>query len=299
MIRIDEERCNRCGICIPICVRKILTLGEKSAEVTDPMMCIACGHCKAVCPTNAPIFPTGNEEFEPVPSREEIPHPASFLRFLRRRRSLRRYSPRPVERAKIEQILQAGRYAPTGGNRQACELTVVTGRPLLDEICGLAVSGLTARGRRIQEVLDRCQERKEPIPPEYASQKLYPAVWNRIHRAWEEKRQDQLLHHAPALILIHVRPGAAATPDLDVGIVSAQMILMAETLGLGSCYIQFLVWATEESEALRDFLQIPKGNRIHATFTLGYPDVEYLRLVARKPLRVVWVEGESGKGTPR
>ena len=289
MITIDEKLCNRCGICVPICVRKILQLGDRSVQVTDPMMCIACGHCKAVCPTDAPRYSTGNEEFVPVPSREEIPHPAPFLRFLRRRRSLRKYAQRSVEQEKLEQIIQAGRYAPTGGNRQACEFTVVIGRKVLDEVCRLAIAALMARGRGIQEVLDRCRERKEPIPAEYNAQQLYPAVWTRISRAWEEKGQDQLLHHAPALVLIHIKPGAATTPEVDVGIVSAQMILMAEALGLGTCYIHFLVWAIEGSNALREFLKIPKGNRVYATFTLGYPDVEYLRLVARRPAPVTWI----------
>lgn len=290
MITIDEKLCNRCGICVPICVRKILTLGEKRVEVIDPTMCILCGHCKAVCPTDAPSFSSGNEEFEPVPNREEIPHPAPFLRFLRRRRSLRKYASRPVEKEKLEKIIQAGRYAPTGGNRQACQFTVINGRKVLDEVCRLAIAALMAKGRGIQEVLDRCRARKEPIPDELVSRQLYPAVWARISRAWEEKGQDQLLHHAPTLVLLHIKPAMAVTPEIDVGIISLQMILMAETQGLGSCYIQFLVWAIEESKDLREFLKLPKENRVLATFTVGYPDVEYLRLVARRPAAVTWIE---------
>ncbi len=119
-------------------------------------------------------------------------------------------------------------------------------------------------------------------------------MWTRISRAWEEKGQDQLLHHAPALVLIHIKQGAAVTTEVDVGIASTQMILMAETLGLGTCFIHFLVWAIEESEDLREFLKLPKENRVLATFTVGYPDVEYLRLVARRPASVTGSKNKTG-----
>ena len=97
MITIDEKRCTKCGLCIPICVRRILQEGDSSIQIIDPALCLYCGHCKAVCPTDAPQFSEGNEEFTAVPSKEEIPSAVPFLRFLRNRRSLRLYQDKPVE----------------------------------------------------------------------------------------------------------------------------------------------------------------------------------------------------------
>jgi nitroreductase/NAD-dependent dihydropyrimidine dehydrogenase PreA subunit len=292
MITIDESRCNLCGICVPICVRKILCLGEKSVEVTDELMCIACGHCKAVCPTDAPRFSTENGQFEPVPTKEEIPASAPFLRFLRRRRSLRKYQKRTVEKEKLDWIIQAGRYAPTGGNRQNFEFTVVTGRKIIDEVCTLAIGALQAKGKWIREMVERHQILKEPIPEEVASKQIYPAVWDRIAKSWEQGT-DQLLHGAAGLILVHTKEGVSSTPGADAAIAADHMVLMAETLGLGTCYIGFLIWALESCVQLQKLLQIPVNHQVYMAFTVGYPDVTFLRLTGRRPAKVTWLGEHS------
>ncbi|MCX5908073.1 MAG: nitroreductase family protein [Deltaproteobacteria bacterium] len=290
MITIDESRCNLCGICVPICPRKILHLGERSVEVTDPLMCLACGHCKAICPTDAPRL-TGSEPFAAVPTKEEIPSPDPFLRFLRRRRSLRKYQKRPVEKEKWDWIIDAGRYSPTGGNRQICEFTVVNGRKMLDPVCTLAMGYLQAEGQRVQDILDRYRHSKEPLPADMVGKEVYPPVWDRMARAWE-KGGDQLLHQAPGLIVVHMKRGVISTPEVEGGIAATHMVLMAETLGLGTCFIGFLIWAIESAEKLKKLLQVPADHQSLVAFTVGYPDVEYLRLPARRPAKVTWL-GET------
>ena len=147
MISIDESRCNLCGLCVPVCVRRILTKVEsKSVGITDPALCLACGHCKAVCPTDAPQLPGMNEQFQPAPLKKEIPAAADLFRFFRRRRSLRVYRPDPVEKEKLKMLIEAGRYAPTGSNRQACEYLVVSGRKILDQVCALATQSPAGGG---------------------------------------------------------------------------------------------------------------------------------------------------------
>ncbi len=291
MITIDQSRCNLCGICVPVCVRKILRPGEKSVEVIDPLMCLACGHCKAVCPTDAPRLAKGNEDFAPVPHREEIPQPAPFLRFLRRRRSLRKYKAIPLEKEKLDWVIEAGRYAATGGNRQTCEYKIVQGRKNLDQVCHLAIAALLKETQKVRKAIERYRSQQKPLPEKYMARQNFPAIWERIAEAWK-RGQDQLLHHAPALFVIHIKPGTAVTPEADAAIASTQMTLMAETLGLGTCYIAMLIWAIDLSGELRKFLKIPEEDQIYMAFTIGYPDVEYLRLPARKPAKTAWI-GES------
>ena len=151
MIAIDESRCNLCGLCVPVCVRRILTKGEKSILVADPSLCLECGHCKAVCPTDAPQLPGMNEQFQTAPLKEEIPGAADLFRFFRRRRSLRVYRPDPVEKEKLKMLIEAGRYAPTGSNRQACEYLVVSGRKILDQVCALATQALQEEGGKFRK----------------------------------------------------------------------------------------------------------------------------------------------------
>ena len=292
MITIDEKKCTNCGLCIPVCVRRILQEGERSAEIIDPAMCLYCGHCKAVCPTDAPQFSEGDEEFRSVPSKEEIPSPAPFFRFLRSRRSLRLYQDRPVEKEKLKMLIEAGRFAPTGSNRQACEYLVVSGRKTLDKVVHIAIRTLGEQAKALQEDLERYSRLKEPLPEELAARQNFPVMAGRMVAKWKEG-VDYLLFHAPSLVVIHMKKNVASTPEIDAAIASTQMVLLAETLGLGTCYIGFLVTAIENSEELKGVLKIPPDHRSLVAFIVGYPDVEFLRTVYRNPAKTTWI-GEFG-----
>jgi nitroreductase len=67
------------------------------------------------------------------------------------------------------------------------------------------------------------------------------------------------------------------------------MILMAETLGLGTCIIGFLVFAIKHSEKIREVLEIQSDRQVHIAFTVGYPDIKFFRLVARNPAEAKWI----------
>ena len=41
------------------------------------------------------------------------------------RRSTRKFSDKPVEREKLDKIIESGRYAPSGGNSQTCHFIVI------------------------------------------------------------------------------------------------------------------------------------------------------------------------------
>ena len=292
MVSIDENRCTLCNLCIPVCVRRILRQGDKGVVVTDPELCIYCGHCKAVCSTNAPSFSHLNgTEFELIAHADKLPDPSTFLKFLRRRRSTRIYKDKPVEIEKLRMILEAGRFAPTGGNRQPCEYTVVRGRELLDQAGMLAIQTLQRLGDSVKEAFRRHDQLKEPLPEEFIPIQNYPPVWERMAKKWEEGT-DQLFYHAPALILIHTKQGATTSADVDAGLSAMHMVLMAETLGLGTCLNGFLVSALKRSEELRGVLKILDDHQVHVTFTIGYPDVEFLRVVARNPVNVKWLGDE-------
>lgn len=288
MIYLAPEKCTNCGSCVSVCVRRILRLGDKGIEITDPDLCFYCGHCKAVCPADAFYFSEGNDQFLPVISKREIPQPAIFFRFLRRRRSLRVYESRLVEKTKLKMLIEAGRYAPTGSNRQACEFAVVSGRQMLDQICALAIADLWQQGQEIKKIMEKYQSLAQPLPPEILAKQNFPQIWERIAKKWEEG-EDQLLHRAPALIVIHMNKNVATTPEIDAAIAATHMILLAETLGLGTCFIAFLIWAVEHSLELKRLLQIPDHHQALVAFTVGYPAIQYLRVVARNQARVKWL----------
>jgi nitroreductase len=268
---------------------------KKSIVVIDPASCNLCGHCKAICPTDAPKFSNLNDnEFELAPNIDEMPNPSFFLRFLRRRRSQRIYKSKPVEIEKLKMIIEAGRFAPTGGNRQGCEYIVVTGRKILDRVCTLTIQTLQEQGKLVKEALDRYHRSKEPLPEEYINMQYYPSIVDRIAEKWKEG-VDQLLYHAPVLILIHMKQGITTTPQVDASLSAMHMILTAETLGLGTCINGFLFFALHHSGELREVLEIPSDHQVHVAFTVGYSDVEFLRLVARNPAKIKWIDDLPGK----
>jgi nitroreductase len=143
----------------------------------------------------------------------------------------------------------------------------------------------------VKEAFRRHDQFKEPLPEEFVPIQNYPPVWERMAKKWEEG-SDLLLYHAPALILIQTKRGATTTADVDAGLSAMHMILMAETMGLGTCLNGFLVTALKRSEELRGVLKIADDYQVHVTFTIGYPDVEFLRVVARNPANVKWL-GDS------
>ena len=50
------------------------------------------------------------------------------------RTSVRKFEDRPVEKEKIEKVLQAGFVAPSAGNQQPWEFYVVTKRETIEEL---------------------------------------------------------------------------------------------------------------------------------------------------------------------
>jgi Pyruvate/2-oxoacid:ferredoxin oxidoreductase delta subunit len=53
IIRIDEEKCNGCGLCIPNCVEGALQIVEGKAKLTSDKFCDGLGACLGDCPQDA------------------------------------------------------------------------------------------------------------------------------------------------------------------------------------------------------------------------------------------------------
>ena len=56
IIKIDEEKCNGCGLCVDACQEgAIVLVGDKARLVRDDY-CDGLGNCLPACPTNAISF---------------------------------------------------------------------------------------------------------------------------------------------------------------------------------------------------------------------------------------------------
>lgn len=53
LVKIDEELCNGCGVCISPCAEGALALVDGKAKVIKDELCDGAGFCLGVCPTGA------------------------------------------------------------------------------------------------------------------------------------------------------------------------------------------------------------------------------------------------------
>jgi nitroreductase len=217
-------------------------------------------------------------EFIEIPEKDHLPAPDVLMNLFRKRRSTRIYKNTPVEKEKLEQIIQAGRFAPTGGNLQATRYTVVHTPDKLNPFRSLVIKTLGQMARDMEATMAKAPNDQQAL---FTQNRMF-AYFDMFKKAEEEYQNgiDRILWHAPALILIHVSK-RVENPGVDVGLAGMQMALMAEALGLGSCFIGLIVNAVNHSNDLKEMLMIPKDHQIVTSMVMGYPDVSYVRLVSR------------------
>lgn len=147
MFQVDRDLCIACMQCIKDCPAGVISLEEGKAEIHNDG-CIKCGHCVAICPVAAvstddydmdEVIPYDKETFSIEPER--------LLNFIKFRRSIRRFKKKEVEKEKIQQIIEAGRFTQTGINSQDVTYTVVTEK--IDELKEMVFETLKKKGKAI------------------------------------------------------------------------------------------------------------------------------------------------------
>lgn len=287
-IQVNPELCTLCEACVDICVRRRLTRDDDTITVS-PELCNLCGHCKAICPEDAiTLSDLNDDEWLPVPGPDDIPAPDALLAFFRSRRSTRQYKKTPVEREKIVQIIEAGRFAPTGGNRQSLEYAVVETPEILHKVRDRCIAFHAEGSERILSGLAEKEKKGEALTGADQAMRAYAQVWP-FRQQLNRQGIDTLFFHAPVLIVVHADVEASPGPEIDAGLAAMQMGLVAEAQGLGTCYNGFLIGAAQQTAELKQLMQIPKKNLPVVSLVAGYPNVKFERLVSRNPARIRWV----------
>ncbi|WP_132018217.1 nitroreductase family protein [Hydrogenispora ethanolica] len=165
---------------------------------------------------------------------------------IKNRRSIRKYRDQAVPDDLVLQVLESARCAPSGDNTQPWRFIVVR--------------------------------------EEYTRQKLAEAAHK---QAWMMMAPVHVV--AVADIRVRVRDGEIALDETspewelkqiirDTAIAMEHLVLEAESLGLGTCWV---AWFTQA--AIRPLLNIPADKYVVGIITLGYPD-EAPRARPRKKL---------------
>lgn len=152
------------------------------------------------------------------------------------RRSIRKYKPQQIEPEKLQQIIRCGVFAPNGRNLQSWEVRVVNNPELISEI-NILYNEYTRNVTKIKAAM---------------------------HHA---------TYGAPTIVFI-AYDTAYDVSQVDCGLLGANMLLAAQSMGIGSCCLAGIARFMNAPQAshLLKRLEIPDTHRLLYAIILGYPD---------------------------
>lgn len=177
------------------------------------------------------------------------------------RRSVRKFKDRPVEKATIEQLLNAAVQAPSAMNSQPWAFGAIQDANLLLDISNRAKAYLLA-------TLD-----ERPLLQKY--------------RASFENPDFNIFYNASSLLIVFVKPGLSPDPKTDCCLAAENLMLAAHDLGLGTCWIGFARAYLNTPEA-KELLDIPDDYEIVAPLVVGYPEGELANREKNPPEMLFW-----------
>ena len=193
----------------------------------------------------------------------------SVLEVIQSRRSVRRFTGEQISDAELESLIEAGRYAPSGGNSQTNHLIVIQKESVLAEIRS-----------RVQAAFAQMEVQED----------TYASIVNSIALSKREGHEYAFFFNAPTLIVLANKKGYA-NAMADCACVLENMMLAAASLGLGSCWINQLRWldGNPEINAYMQSLGLAGDETICGAVALGYPAVAPAPPAPRKGNPVTYV----------
>ncbi|MDR2110511.1 MAG: nitroreductase family protein [Spirochaetaceae bacterium] len=179
------------------------------------------------------------------------------LKIIKQHRNIRNYKEEQITDELLATVLEAGRYAPYSGD-EICHFTVVQNKGLQERI-NLAAKE-TAKKMDVEHLRNLGYD-----------ENFHP------------------LYCAPTLIIISGKEGALA-PAEDCAVAVQNMLLAAESVQLGSCWIFFVLLAFmgSDSQELQRDLKIPEGYTPHTAIILGYKAAEE-EIPDKKLIRITYL----------
>lgn len=226
-------------------------LPEMVADGKD--ICINCQHCIAVCPSGA--LAVNGVSGADCRISGVLPEPENMLNLIRQRRSIRRFKSDALDKKTLEVLKNALHWTPTGCNDHRLQFFVAGPEEIAEFrkvsdrwLRFLIKSGLLAL-----------------LVPRY--RRYFDYVLNGA---------DIIYRGAPHLILV-MAPAKSPCCKTDQVIALTQFDLLAQSLGVGTCWCGFAEYAFRLIPQLRRMIGCPRGYRIGGAMLFGTPSVKYFR----------------------
>ena len=279
--KIDNSICTACGSCIEACHTGAVVKDGDVYRINEND-CIACGHCQAVCPVNAVMAPA-EETLADVGFMEN-----EMGRLLATRRSVRTFKDKRIPSDVINKLIDAASYAPAAVNCRDIEYIVVTDAGILEDIKKFTADFYEMLiGNLDNEAF--LNQLKSQAPEKFALIGNESLV-NKVQLLAESLRAgiDMLFYDAPCLILLHTKKGSIL-PRENCCYALYNMVLLAYSMGIGSCINGLITSPANFHPGLRKLLKLPETHTIHTASVFGYPDGEYPKIPARERGKITWL----------
>ncbi len=160
------------------------------------------------------------------------------------RRSVRVFSDKQIDKNELTEILNAGIYAPSAHNQQPWHFTVIQDEKLIDELN--------------LETKVAMSKHEDPTVQQYGNNEKYHIFYN-----------------SPTIIVVSGE-NSALVPKTDCAAATQNMLIAAESLNIGSCWIGLLMFLfqSEQTDKYIKKLEIPEGFTPYHAISLGYKKID-------------------------
>ncbi|HWR09310.1 nitroreductase [Sporomusa sp.] len=174
------------------------------------------------------------------------------LTTIKKRRSVRSFKPDQITEAELQTVLEAGIYAPSAGNQQLWHFTVIQDKQVLDQLNTDAKAGAAQ------------------IDNEHIQQMAKNEKFN-------------IFYGAPTVVIVFGKEDGLMI-ESDCAAATQNILLAAESISLGSCWVDFTLFAFggEQDEKYKQQLGVPAGYKPFASVALGYKKIEAVNAPTRK-----------------
>lgn len=290
--RIEEELCTKCGLCTQECGHHSEGAGQLRVDLNN-MDCSHCYHCYTVCPNHAIRFSdnrVGEQDAQRSGGNIQAVRQEDLLDFLAFRRSIRRFQEEPVDDAIVTKLIDGARCIPSGGNAHSYEFIVLKGdssvKADLENELGRIYE---KRSMLLNNVILRNAAKPfvDVLTRGFLRDKEYrvriKALVERVH-----SNEDIFFRHAPIIIVIH-SAAVIPTPKEDCILAGYNITMLAQAMGLGSCFVTLAQNAINSSRQCKRLLGLSDNDSIYAVLILGYPAVKHLRNAPKKEKEIRWL----------